>query len=65
MIILLHISKNKLILKTIFSQFREMAQSVKYFLCNDEDLSSITQNPDKKANQVVLACNPNTLTLTQ
>lgn len=65
MIILLHVSKTRLILKTIFSQFGEMVQSVRCSLCDDEDLNSICLNLYKIAKEMVLACNPSTSTLTQ
>lgn len=65
MIILLHVSKTRLILKMIFSQFGKMVQLVKCSLCDDKDLNSICLNLYKKAKEMVLACNPSTLTLTQ
>lgn len=57
--------KNRLILKTISSQFGEMVQSVKCSLCDDMDLNSICLNLYRKAKEMVLACNPSTSTLTQ
>lgn len=63
MIISLHISRSKLILRTIFSQVGEMAELLKYSLCHYEGLRSVTQNPYTKANKVARPWNPSTVTL--